>query len=179
MRSQSLGSTSSAGRPPANHPIGTATPGRDCGVDVDHGVKLDLGAGLDAGAVEHNGAGCDAGLAFDHTAGQVGVWPDKDVVTEARLLGRHAADDRVFHDHAVRADVHGATLGGDHGTEQHAAVRADGDIAGEHGRRCDVGGVGHLWRLETVLDEHRAAADNSWWSGIFLRTHVHHFRCRI
>ena len=26
MRSQSLGATSSAGRPPANHPIGTATP---------------------------------------------------------------------------------------------------------------------------------------------------------
>jgi hypothetical protein len=72
---------------------------------------------------------------------------DEYAVTNAGFLARHAPDDRVLHDHAVLPDLHRATLGGDHGAEQHPAVRADGDIAGQHRRRRDIGRLRYLRSL--------------------------------
>jgi hypothetical protein len=166
MRSQSPGATSSAGWPPANQPIGTAIP--------DGTTELDLSAGFDAGAVEHHRAGGDPGAALDHASGQVRVRADQRGVTDAGFLARHAPDDRVLHDHAVRPDLHGAALGGDHGAEQHPAVRADGDVAGQHRRRRDIGRLRHLRALQPVLHEHRTTPHHRRRNQIFVRSHIHH-----
>jgi hypothetical protein len=97
-----------------------------------------LGAGFDAGAVEHHGASRDPRAALDHAASEVSMRADEYVVTDAGFLAWHAPDDRVLHDHTIPPDLHRATLGGDHGAEQHPAVRADSNIAGQHGRRRDI-----------------------------------------
>ena len=148
--------------------------GRDDGIDVDHRIELDLRARFDAGAVEHHGAGRDPRAALDHAAGEVSVRANQDVVADAGLLARHAPDDRVLHDHAVAPDLHRATLGGDHGAEQHPAVRADGDITGQHRRRRDVSRLRYLRGLQPVLHEHRTTPYHWLGNRIFVRTHIHH-----
>ena len=102
------------------------------------------------------------------------VRADHRVVTDAGFLARHAPDDRVLHDHAVRPDLHGTALGGDHRAEQHTAVRADGDITGQHRRRRDVGRLRYPRALQPVLHEHRTTPDHRRRNGILVRAHIHH-----
>jgi len=149
-------------------------PGRDDGIDVNHRIELDLSAGFDAGAVEHHRARADPGAALDHAAGQVSVRADQRVVADAGFLARHAPDDRVLHDHAVRPDLDRAALGSDHGAEQHPAVRANAHIAGQHRRRRDVGRLRYPRALQPVLHEHRTTPDHRRRNRIFVCTHSHH-----
>src|SRR5262249_7848344 len=95
-------------------------------------------------------------------------------VTDAGFLAWHAPDDRVLHNHAISPDLHRATLGGDHGAEQHPAVRADDNIAGQHDRRRDVSRLRHLRGLQPVLHEQRTTPYDWLWNRIFDRIHICH-----
>ncbi len=96
------------------------------------------------------------------------------VVPDTGFLTWHAPDDRVLHDHAVPPDLHRATLGGDHGAEQHPAVRADSDITGQHGRRRDVSRLRYLRGLQPVLHEQRTTPDYCLGNRIFDLIHIRH-----
>src|SRR5260221_7918180 len=146
--------------------------GWDDGIDVDHRIELDLRAGFDAGAVEHHRAGGDPRAALDHAASEVSVRADEYPVTDTHFLAWHAPHDRVLHDHAVPPDLHRATLGGDHGAEQHPAGRADSDITGQHGRRRDVSRLRYLRGLQPVLHEQRTTSHYWLLNRIFDRIHI-------
>src|SRR5207248_10338579 len=53
-------------------------------------------------------------------------------------------------------------------------IWADGDIAGQHRRRRDVGRLRHPRALQPVLREHRTTPDHRRRNRILLRTHIHH-----
>jgi hypothetical protein len=87
-------------------------------------IPVMQGARLDARTVEHHRSGRDPRAAFDHAAGETDGRANEYPVTDARFLARYTPDEGVLHDDAVTPDLYRSALGGDHGAEQHPAVRA-------------------------------------------------------
>jgi len=75
-----------------------------------------------------------------------------------------AADHRVLHHDAPRADADPPVLGGEHGTEQHPGTGPDAHGAADDGGRRDVGGGVDLGDGAAMLNQHGSslpAADTS------------------
>jgi hypothetical protein len=85
----------------------------------------------------------------DARAGQVRVWADQHVVADGRRMAPGAADDGVFHDHAVASHHDRAAVGGEDRAGQDAASGSDGDVAGEDGvgRVVGIGVDAHAGNL--------------------------------
>ena len=63
----------------------------------------------------------------------------------------------LLHDDAALTQADRAILGGEHGTEQDAAVGTDLDVAAQHGGRSDIGGSGDAGTRAFVLDQHASS----------------------
>jgi hypothetical protein len=85
----------------------------------------------------------------------VSVRADEHVVADPRRVPLAPADQRVFHDHAARADVDRAVLGRQHRADQDPRVRADAHVAAEDRVRRHVGARIDLRRPPAVLEEHQ------------------------
>ena len=78
----------------------------------------------------------------------------KHVVAQLQRVSPGAAEHRLLHHDAVPDDGDGPALGDEDGTEQHAALGADGDVTAERGGGSDVRGLVDARALALVLDEH-------------------------
>ena len=116
---------------------------------------------------DHDNAAALAGLGVTAFACTPDAFPD----LMAAAIERR--DITQWAQHSSRPDLHRAALGGDHGAEQHPAVRTDGNVAGDHCRRRDVGRFRYLRAPQPVLHEHRARPDHPKRSRVFIRTLFH------
>ena len=90
----------------------------------------------------------------DPGAVDVGVRADQDVIPDEHGMPGAAADHRVLHHDAPRADGDLPVLGGEHGTEQHAGAGAHADGAAQHGGGRDVRAGINLGNRATMLNQH-------------------------
>src|SRR5687768_13124341 len=138
MRSQSLGDTSSAGSPPANQPIGTTIP-EGTTVFTCTTAPNSTSARAPRRAPLNSTAPVAIRASPSITHPVRCVWTDHHVVADPNRMALDAADNRVLHDDAIRADLHRAAFGRDHRAEQHPTVGTHRDIAAENSGRSNVG----------------------------------------
>jgi hypothetical protein len=129
-------------------------PRRQDGVDVHDATDPDLAArpGHRAGK-QGRARGQEAAVA-DPGAVDVGVRADKHVVADDRGVPGAAADHRVLHHDAPRAEADLPVLGGEHGAEQHPGAGPDADGAADDRRRRDVGGGIDFGGGTAMLNQH-------------------------
>jgi hypothetical protein len=129
-------------------------PRRQDGVDVHDATDPDLAArpGHRAGK-QGRARGQEAAVA-DPGAVDVGVGADQDVIPDEHGMPGAAADHRVLHHDAPRADGDLPVLGGEHGAEEHAGAGAHAHGAAQHGGGRDVRAGINLGNRATMLNQH-------------------------
>jgi hypothetical protein len=107
--------------------------------EMDNSIDPHFGPHADPGPIKDRNPRREKYIVFHRATRQMGMWSYKNVITKTGRMPRRAPDHRMFHNDAVRTDLHKSSLSHDHCPEEKPAVLTNGDVSTDHCCRGDIG----------------------------------------